>query len=421
MELTPQKPPAKMTPVVSGGKTLFPFKAKVKNTFLAFESPLKTVAVLSPPKTVPSDFAPRVIPDEPLPCTPAAVRSMPHAQTPWTQAVHGFVPPPAWEAHACPSPAAAPPATAAAAPLLRLSDFLPSPTPATSIFGTSSATMAAAMAAAAMPAQDVGTYQAMHGEMDIMPCWQGFERVPHPMPPTMPPALPPVLPAAIPPVPLLPSAAAGCTLPAGYAGTAPPQLPTAAVSASHFPEPGQGAQQVSVLPMPPPAMPAPLLPLGSVCGGTAVAACMEPAPAMPPPPAHVSTVMLGHTVPGALPMAATVGIPPPPPLAPAPIHPCAALTQPQHCFQPEMALQAPQHQPTFNAQQVQAAHAAASAAAAALAASGTLGTSMLTAPPYHQVQGAAMPMVTMPHQPHQQQPFAENFAPDTIAFSQSIA
>lgn len=431
MPSTPPKPPAKLMPSLSGSKTAFPVKAKVKNTFLTFDSPLKTVAVLSPPKTVPSNFAPEVNVDGPLLCTPLAMRTMVHAQTPWTQAVHGGAPPPPpCVSRACPSLSAvasastAPAAAPAPAPLLRLSDFLPSPVPAAAALCGSREVVATTMATGALHAQEVQSYPVMQGSMDIMPCWQGFECVPPAMPPALPPAMPPVLPPAIPPVPLLPSAVSGSTGPAGFAEPLPSQPPMVSISAGHFPEPSQSLHTVAMVPSPPPSMPAPLLQIGtSVCGGTVAATCIESAPALPPPPVHSSTASLpsGGTslLSGNPSQAATVGMPPPPPLAPAPLHACPSATQPQLSIPPHMALQPPQHQPTFNAQQVQAAHVAASAAAAALAATGTMGAAVPTAS-YHQAQ-ATMPLVSIPHQTLQQQLFAEHYATDMVMLSQSIA
>lgn len=54
---------------------------EVKNTFIHMSSPLKTISVVSPPKTVPSNFAPEYVLFDSKPLTPLAG---PHASTPST-------------------------------------------------------------------------------------------------------------------------------------------------------------------------------------------------------------------------------------------------------------------------------------------------------------------------------------------------
>lgn len=120
---------------------------EVKNTFIHYGSPLKTVSVVTPPKTVPSDFRPEVLlleQQHPRLRTPAAVlhaaatpstaggalagRDFCGASTTGTHSV--FLAQPA-------APAAGThPASMGAAPsstLLRLSDFLPPPSASTCV------------------------------------------------------------------------------------------------------------------------------------------------------------------------------------------------------------------------------------------------------------------------------------------------
>lgn len=471
-------------------------QAKVKNTFINFDSPLKTVAVLSPPKTAPSNFAPEVLGDGgQVLRTPAAVRAMFHASTPWTQTVHGLLPSQSCVAQSSYATAAvpamptapAPSATAAtllgqqsgplAAPLLRLSDFLPSPVPAAQV---------SSLTGAGIASHDASMYHMMQGGMDMISCWQdaqqapawcsslqGFECLPPAMPaPSMPPALPPALPPAMPPVPPLPSVL-GASAPANYGEPPPPQPPTVSISVGHFPEPGQPAMPPptqpptaapitvaptseappvapscmaapaptapAVVPSPPPTMPAPTLPPSTSVNGGTSATAGEGTSSMPPPLAHSSGT-------AALPSGA-----PPPPSHPPPVLLSNCCPGPASASAPHAALptsmapachytgqtqphisghmQPPQHfagGSALSAQQIQVAHAAASAAAAAAAAA----AQAVGVPPVHpghyqqmrpmQQVPAGMPMLPMVQQ-QLQQPYAECYPSDMFMFQQPIA
>jgi hypothetical protein len=123
---------------------------EVKNTFIHYGSPLKTVSVVTPPKTVPSNFAPEVLLFEQPSArlrTPAAVIHA--AATPSTaggalaggrdfcSGAAATMGAPTSVYFAAPAPpAAAQPAISGAATnstLLRLSDFLPSPAASTCV------------------------------------------------------------------------------------------------------------------------------------------------------------------------------------------------------------------------------------------------------------------------------------------------
>lgn len=225
-------------------------QAKVQNTFINFGSPLRTVHVTSPPKTVPSNFAPeaQLVDDWPLPCTPTAFGGgMGHAPTPWTQAFAGSTPlideigQKDFMSTLGPAPPLPPPFGGAAVPAqkLRLSDFLPSPTPA----GGGDLAALEQQAQAAVEA-----------------AWQNFEQVQGLMSamPPLPGSLSAPLNGAAPPFPtdFDAHAAAGCATLWGQAdGTSvpPAHLNTASMAPS-------GLSQAMVMQPPPlpPALTAPV-------------------------------------------------------------------------------------------------------------------------------------------------------------------
>jgi len=115
-EVSPVRTPTKTVP----GQLLMPCQhhVEVKNTFVHYNSPVKTVSVVSPPKTVPSNFAPELLLVDshsasirtPSPTLQAATPSP-------TNQPSGMMPMPFFPVVAPEVPA---PST-----LLRLSDFLP--------------------------------------------------------------------------------------------------------------------------------------------------------------------------------------------------------------------------------------------------------------------------------------------------------
>lgn len=106
--------------VESKGQAVQP---EVKNTFIHFGSPLRAVSLTSPPKTVPSNFAPEVAYADLL-HTPTGTPLVMHARTPYSAggSTNGI-----FANAAPPLPMHAAPPVPALPTLLRLSDFLPSP------------------------------------------------------------------------------------------------------------------------------------------------------------------------------------------------------------------------------------------------------------------------------------------------------
>jgi len=142
-----------------------PWGLEVKNTFIHYGSPVKTVSVVTPPKTVPSNFAPEYafFDKTRTPLLPA------HASTPSTvgcvraATVTGGGP-------MCPAAGLQPQGTTGT--LLRLSDFLPSP---------------GVVVAAPAQLQASNPQAACVDPVSTMPGgWQGFEPLQNLMPPVPP-------------------------------------------------------------------------------------------------------------------------------------------------------------------------------------------------------------------------------------------
>lgn len=196
-----------------------PWGLEVKNTFIHYGSPLKTISVVTPPKTVPSNFAPEHVFLDKI-RTPLLLSSH-HASTPSTTGVGAHAHISAGTALSVPSAAgvvttAAPPMQGGVAgTLLRLSDFLPSP-------------------AAAAAGQVVG--QAPAG-CALAPCceaapvnWQGFEAAQ----------------SLMPPVPPLPGPGFGVASPQGYSAVPSFGFDTAAQQMNFQQDHSAGVSMVAV-------------------------------------------------------------------------------------------------------------------------------------------------------------------------------
>jgi len=200
-----------------------PWGLEVKNTFIHYGSPLKTISVVTPPKTVPSNFAPEHVFLDKI-RTPILVSSH-HASTPSTAGVGAHA-----HAHistvgaALTVPSVAGVVAAAAPPmqggvagtLLRLSDFLPSPAAATAgqVVGQAPAGCALAPCCEAGPAT-----------------WQGFEAA---------------APSLMPPVPPLPGPGFGVASPQAYSGVPSFGFETAAQQVSYQQDASASVSVVSV-------------------------------------------------------------------------------------------------------------------------------------------------------------------------------
>lgn len=255
---TPTKPPPSVSAFLENLGQKHPWGVEVKNTFIHYGSPVKTITVATPPKTVPCNFAPEVLLREQAARTPLPVQ----AQTPSTAGAGGSTGP----AHFYDMSQVAQVPThgkASSGALLRLSDFLPSP-----VVGAQPV-----VASTVMPGR--GAYDAFMPPVPPLPGPPfGSTSVPSSVPP--PPAQPPAISLSLsgqalhggllPPQPIgfdpsrLPSLPGGPhpTYAAPIVVPPPPRsepsLPSwppqmtekVSISVSHFPEPSSCAVPVPI-------------------------------------------------------------------------------------------------------------------------------------------------------------------------------
>lgn len=187
---------------------------EVKHTFIHFGSPVKTLTVRTPPKTVPSNFAPER--GSALCASPAASplpRGSPAAATPWTQHRAAFGGAGQVPTAAAPRTAAAQPAAGAAPSVLRLSDFLASPAAVPALPTASTAPSSMLDKVPPLPGggcltQPFGAAAAPFGYSAQMAQFQQLQEAGLVPPPGAPPLAAPaptlVPPAALPPPPSVP-------------------------------------------------------------------------------------------------------------------------------------------------------------------------------------------------------------------------